>query len=92
MKSYFSRGSLPATIAFHFGYLFNILIIAFPNKSYPFDEFNFPVIEFAYQGPQLKYFGDKINISITGDVKFVLKKSKDVIDGTCYKSFTSTIV
>ena len=40
------------------------------------NEFNFPVIEFAYQGPQLKYFGDKINISITGDVKFVLKKSK----------------
>ena len=52
------------------------------------NEFNFPVIEFAYQGPQLKYFGDKINISITGDVKFVLKKKKDVIDGTCYKSFT----
>ena len=52
------------------------------------NEFNFPVIEFAYQGPQLKYFGDKINISITGDVKFTLKKSSDVIDGTCYKSFT----
>ena len=52
------------------------------------NEFNFPVIEFAYQGPQLKYFGDKINISITGDVKFTLKKSSNVIDGTCYKSFT----
>jgi len=52
------------------------------------NEFNFPVIEFAYQGPQLKYFGDKINISITGDVKFTLKKNSDVIDGTCYKSFT----
>ena len=52
------------------------------------NEFNFPVIEFAYQGPLLKYFGDKINISITGDVKFTLKKSSNVIDGTCYKSFT----
>ena len=52
------------------------------------NEFNFPVIEFAYQGPQLKYFGDKINISITGDVKFTLKKSSNVINGTCYKSFT----
>ena len=52
------------------------------------NEFNFPVIEFAYQGPQLKYFGDKMNISITGDVKFTLKKSNNVIDGTCYKSFT----
>ena len=52
------------------------------------NEFNFPVIEFAYQGPQLKYFGEKINISITGDVKFLLKKSSGVIDGTCYKSFT----
>ena len=28
---------------------------------------DFPVIEFAYQGPLLKYFGDKINIVITGD-------------------------
>ena len=52
------------------------------------NNYNLPVIEFAYQGPQLKYFGDKINISITGDVKFILKKKKDVIDGICYKTFT----
>ena len=52
------------------------------------NDYNLPVIEFAYQGPQLKYFGDKINISITGDVKFTLKKSSNVINGTCYKSFT----
>ena len=52
------------------------------------NDYNLPVIEFAYQGPQLKYFGDKINISITGDVKFTLKKKKDVIDGICYKTFT----
>ena len=29
-----------------------------------------PVIEFAYQGPLLKYFGNKINIAITGDINF----------------------
>ena len=52
------------------------------------NKFNSPVIEFAYQGPQLKYFGNKINISITGDVNFVLKKKKEVIDGICYKSFS----
>ena len=52
------------------------------------NDYNLPVIEFAYQGPQLKYFGDKINISITGDVKFILKKKKDEIDGICYKTFT----
>ena len=34
---------------------------------------NLPVIEFAYQDPQLRYFGNKINISITGDVNFTLK-------------------
>jgi len=38
------------------------------NKS------NFPVIEFAYQGPLLKYFGNDINIAITGDVNFKVKK------------------
>ena len=52
------------------------------------NEYNSPVIEFAYQGPQLKYFGDEINITVTGDVKFILKKKKNVIDGICYKTFT----
>ena len=33
-----------------------------------------PVLEFAYQGPQLKYFGEKINIAISGDVNFTIKK------------------
>ena len=27
-------------------------------------------LEFAYQGPLLKFYGDKINIAITGNVKF----------------------
>ena len=36
-----------------------------------------PIIEFAYQGPLLKFYGDKISIAITGDVIFKLKK-KDI--------------
>ena len=52
------------------------------------NEINFPVIEFAYQGPCLKYFGDNINFAITGDVKFVIKKNDKIIGGNCYQSFT----
>ena len=48
---------------------------------------NDPVIEFAYQGPHLKYHGDKINIAITGDVSFKIKKGDNLIDGECYQSF-----
>ena len=48
---------------------------------------NDPVIEFAYQGPHLKYHGDKLNIAITGDVTFKIKKGNNLIDGECYQSF-----
>ena len=48
---------------------------------------NDPVIEFAYQGPHLKYHGDKINIAITGDVSFKIKNADNLIDGECYQSF-----
>ena len=46
-----------------------------------------PVIEFAYQGPLLKYNGDKINIVIAGDVIFKLKRKDNEIDGNCYESY-----
>ena len=46
-----------------------------------------PVIEFAYQGPLLKYHGDKINIVITGDVNFKIRRNKIIIDGNCYQTF-----
>tara|TARA_B100001540_G_scaffold197059_1_gene173560 strand:- start:32 stop:640 length:609 start_codon:yes stop_codon:yes gene_type:complete len=46
-----------------------------------------PVIEFAYQGPLLKYNGDKINIAVTGDVIFELKKKNNKIQGNCYESY-----
>ena len=46
-----------------------------------------PVLEFAYQGPILKYTGEKINIAITGDVKFSIKRNNEIIDGSCYQTF-----
>tara|TARA_B100001939_G_scaffold214259_1_gene184289 strand:- start:953 stop:1897 length:945 start_codon:yes stop_codon:yes gene_type:complete len=46
-----------------------------------------PVLEFAYQGPLLRYQGDKINIAITGDVNFTIKKNENLIYGRCYESF-----
>ncbi|MDC0445292.1 biotin-dependent carboxyltransferase family protein [Candidatus Pelagibacter sp.] len=46
------------------------------------------VIEFAYQGPFLKYYGEKINIAITGDVIFKVKKKDYEIKSNCYESFT----
>jgi biotin-dependent carboxylase-like uncharacterized protein len=46
-----------------------------------------PVIEFAYQGPLLKFNGDKINITIAGDVIFKLKKKDNEIDGNCYETY-----
>jgi len=52
------------------------------------NELNYPVIEFAYQGPHIKYHGDNINIVITGDVSFKIKKNTKLIDGECYQSFT----
>ena len=46
-----------------------------------------PVIEFAYQGPHLKYFGEKINIAVTGDVVFKIIKKDIEIEGNCYESY-----
>ena len=46
-----------------------------------------PVIEFAYQGPLLKFNGDKITIAITGDVIFKLHKKNKEIDGRCYETY-----
>ena len=51
------------------------------------NKFEFPVLEFAYQGPLLKYFGEKINIAITGDVNFTIKRNDNIINGICYQTF-----
>jgi biotin-dependent carboxylase-like uncharacterized protein len=45
------------------------------------------VIEFAYQGPHIKYSGEKINFAITGDVIFSIKKKDNEIEGNCYESY-----
>ena len=54
-------------------------------------DLNSPVIEFAYQGPLLKYKGEKIFFVIAGDVKFQIIKSnksnKGIIIGEPYKVF-----
>ena len=48
---------------------------------------NDAVIEFAFQGPALKYFGKTRNIVITGDVNFKISKNNNFIDnGECYKT------
>ncbi len=46
-----------------------------------------PVIEFAYQGPLLEYSGERINIAITGDVNFIIKRNNKEIKGVCYQVF-----
>ena len=48
-------------------------------------DLNSPVIEFAYQGPLLKYKGEEIYIVITGDVKFqIVRDNKNRIVGESY--------
>ncbi len=51
------------------------------------NDLNSPVLEFAYQGPLLKYFGKKINIAVTGDVYFTIKNNNNLINGNCYQSY-----
>ena len=48
---------------------------------------NSPVIEFAYQGPHLKFTGVKISIAITGDVIFKIIKRNSENIGNCYESY-----
>ena len=52
-------------------------------------DLNSPVIEFAYQGPLLKYNGEKIYFVITGNVQFqIIKRNNEIIDGEPYKVFS----
>ena len=48
---------------------------------------NNPVLEFAYQGPHLKYIGEKISFAITGDVLFKIKSKTTEINGNCYETY-----
>jgi len=48
---------------------------------------NTPVIEFAYQGPLLKFKGEKVNFTITGNVIFKLINKQKKIEGNCYQNY-----
>ena len=48
---------------------------------------NISAVEFAYQGPLLKFNGDKITITVTGDVIFKLNKKNNEIEGRCYETY-----
>ena len=52
------------------------------------NENNKPVIEFAYQGPLIRYRGNKISFVITGDVIFKIIKKENEINGNCYETYT----
>ena len=51
------------------------------------NKLDLPVIEFAYQGPLLKFNGNKINIVITGDVIFKIRRKNSEIEGNCYETY-----
>ena len=51
------------------------------------NKIDFPVIEFAYQGPLVRYRGKKINFVITGDVMFKIIKKDNEINGNCYETY-----
>src|SRR6056300_349793 len=46
-----------------------------------------PVLEFALQGPLLKYFGEKTNFALTGVVSFNIKSKDGEIKGNCYETY-----
>ena len=76
---------------YHFGIPFSG---AMDNRNYLLsnaiagNEENTPVIEFAFQGPLLKFKGEKINFNITGNVNFNIIKKKNKIKGNCYQNYT----
>ena len=46
------------------------------------------VLEFAYQGPLLRFIKGKTKISITGNVLFqIIKIKKEIINGECYRTY-----
>ena len=45
------------------------------------------VLEFAYQGPLLKYFGNEAYIAVSGNVNFKLIRNNKIEDGNCYQTY-----
>lgn len=51
-------------------------------------EQNSAVLEFAYQGPLLKYTGKKIYVAVTGNVQFqIVKNNGETINGEAYRVY-----
>ena len=48
---------------------------------------NEAVIEFAYQGPLIQIERGNLNLAISGDIKFNIKKGNKLINGECYKTY-----
>ena len=53
------------------------------------NKMNSAVIEFAYQGPMLKFNGESTTFAITGDVNFNIKRKKNLIleKGNSYQTY-----
>ena len=51
------------------------------------NKINSPVIEFAFQGPLMRFKGKKIYFNITGNVNFYILKKKEKIKGNCYQNY-----
>ena len=45
------------------------------------------VLEFAYQGPLLKYFGNEAYIAVSGNVNFKLIRNNKIENGNCYQTY-----
>jgi len=75
---------------YHFGIPFSG---AMDNRNYLLanaiagNKENTPVVEFAFQGPLLKFKGEKINFNITGNVNFNIIKKENKVEGKCYQNY-----
>tara|TARA_Y100001970_G_C14221835_1_gene853160 strand:+ start:661 stop:1611 length:951 start_codon:yes stop_codon:yes gene_type:complete len=67
---------------------------AMDNRNYLLSNYlvnnkkNSSTIEFAYQGPLIKFNGKKVCFAITGDVNFNIIKNNSILEkGKCYQSY-----
>ena len=44
-------------------------------------------LEFAYQGPSLKYFGKEIFVAVSGNVNFNIIRNNKSENGNCYQTY-----
>jgi|TARA_Y100000389_G_scaffold104015_1_gene100863 biotin-dependent carboxylase-like uncharacterized protein len=52
------------------------------------NKIDLPVLEFAFQGPLLKFKGDVIGICVTGNVVFdIIRKDQTIEQGLCYQVY-----